>query len=160
MKFGVDGGHDPFPSGVAQDSSVQEGLHNKFTLLWNSARNMMTSCFSSTEVGIFVMKVPSTTSGTIIVTSLAFFDIEAEKVSGSMALSVSNGDASFVIGVCDNAAAWTEVQEGGVGNLIFKRALACWCDKRRKEIGCSVSCSASLSYGTEISVQDLQSALK
>ena len=149
MKFGVDAGDDPFPSGVAQDSSVQEGLHNKFALLWNSACCMMTSCFSSTEVGTFVMKVPSTTSGTIIVTSLAFFGIEAEKVSGSMALSVSNGDASFVIGASDHAVAWTEVQiepwQVGVTSA------------EETEFGCSVSCSASRSKRTDFSVQNLQS---
>ena len=73
---------------------------------------MMTSSgFSKTEVEISVLNVPSTTSETIIVTSLVFFDIE-QKVSGSMALSVSGGDASFTIGASDNAVAWTTVQKG------------------------------------------------
>ena len=57
----------------------------------------------------------------MIVTSLAFSGTEAMKLSGSVAFSVSSGDASFIIGVRYNSVAWTEVQiEPWQG----------WCDKR------------------------------
>ena len=38
--------------------------------------------------------------------------IEAETISGSMALSVSGRDASSMIGASDNAVAWTTLQSG------------------------------------------------
>ena len=78
MKYGVDAGDDPFTSGLAQETSFQKGLHKHFTFLVELGVQLMmtTSGFSGSEVGISVLKVPSTT---IMVTSLAFFGMEADK---------------------------------------------------------------------------------
>ena len=83
---------------------------------------------------------PNTKFGTLILTSLVFFGIESEKVSGSVAISVPNGEASFI---CDNACR-LDSPARQVGNKIFNRSLEGWCGKRRrKEIGCCGSYSAS-----------------
>ena len=62
------------------------------------------------------------------------------------------------IGASDNAVAWTAVQEWlATGFSIEPGDVGV--TSAEKEMGCSVSFSASWSYGTDASVQELQSAL-
>ena len=72
------------------------------------------------------------------------------KVSGSIALSVSGGVASFINGASFSAVAWAEVQ---IEPLQVSVTSA-----EETETGRSKSFSASWSYATDVSAQNLQSS--
>ena len=92
---------------------------------------MPLSGFSRPEHGISALKVPTRCLGDNSDIGCVLRH-PSGAISSSMALSVSGGDASSIIGASDNAVAWTTLQSGwqhdftlSLGRLVRQAQRAC-----------------------------------